>query len=399
MLVILLLTILISISCETRPSSTTADALRKTGTTTGESGIITPVPAPSTTHVTTDISPTAVHSTATPEVSPTVPSTKSLSTPTESLSPQAQLRQLTDGQCCTNPFWSSDGRTIQFIDRPPGQPLGIYGVSVTRPGPPRRVSERVLELSSNGEFFLYPEGNRTVVHHIETNQVYFIENGGRQVLVSPDGNRLLWQETGRTGNFDERRSEHWVSDVNGENVRQIGATVGYSWSEWIDSERVLLVGAPLDDLPFVSLQAMTLGQRSESDGLVELARVTRPRETLVSPGGAWVVFVLTFQSDPDQDGIWLVPTDGSQAPLKLPFFGGFHWRDDGHLLFVPLEADAAHHTLWEYDVVSQDERPLTDPQHTPYRIANNDWTVSPDGRYIVFLSAEDHNLWLLDLLP
>jgi Tol biopolymer transport system component len=48
-------------------------------------------------------------------------------------------------------------------------------------------------------------------------------------------------------------------------------------------------------------------------------------------------------------------------------------------------------------VLSGASRPLTDPTVTSLKIANNDWAVSPDGRYVVFVNAADHNLWLLDL--
>jgi hypothetical protein len=41
--------------------------------------------------------------------------------------------------------------------------------------------------------------------------------------------------------------------------------------------------------------------------------------------------------------------------------------------------------------------PFTDPALTPFRIANGDWAVSLDGSQIVFLSADDRNLWLIAL--
>ncbi len=69
------------------------------------------------------------------------------------------------------------------------------------------------------------------------------------------------------------------------------------------------------------------------------------------------------------------------------------------LLYVPLEVNVQSHALWEYDVASGEHRRLTDPAHTPFKIANNDWAVSPDGRYVVFVRARDHNLWLIDLEP
>jgi Tol biopolymer transport system component len=41
--------------------------------------------------------------------------------------------------------------------------------------------------------------------------------------------------------------------------------------------------------------------------------------------------------------------------------------------------------------------PLTDPETTPLRIEGGDWTLSPDGKKVVFVSAVDQNLWLVTL--
>jgi Tol biopolymer transport system component len=40
---------------------------------------------------------------------------------------------------------------------------------------------------------------------------------------------------------------------------------------------------------------------------------------------------------------------------------------------------------------------VTDPAITPFKVANGDWTVSPDGRYVAFVESRDHNIWLLAL--
>jgi hypothetical protein len=112
-----------------------------------------------------------------------------------------------------------------------------------------------------------------------------------------------------------------------------------------------------------------------------------------------LVYLLAFQRNASHDGLWVVPTDGSQPPRRLEVFGGFQWRDDTHLVLIPMEPGAGSHALWEYDVVNDAMRRLTDPAQVRFRVAQNDWSVSNDGRYMVFLNAADHNLWLLDLLP
>lgn len=343
-----------------------------------QSDPVTPAPA-------TAVTPTAA---ATPtRASPPSP------TPT----PVPRLSQLTSGGCCTRAFWSADSRQVQFIDRPASRPVGIYGVDVERPGPSVLVTEWIVNTTGGGAFYVYPDGDTTVVQRAATGAKYAIANGGRPVSVSPDGGHALWQVMEQNGNFDRRRGQIWVAKVDGNDARVVAETVGVSWSEWGSERRVLLAGLPLQDLPYVAIAALTLGREGNDDQLVELAQVVRPRGMLASPGGNWLVYFLTFQPSPSDDGLWLVPTDGSQRPRHLDFFGSYRWRDDSHLLYVLLELDLASHTLWEYDVLSGASRPLTDPTVTSLKIANNDWAVSPDGRYVVFVNAADHNLWLLDL--
>jgi hypothetical protein len=188
----------------------------------------------------------------------------------------------------------------------------------------------------------------------------------------------------------------------------VAETIGFEASQWIDKHRILLVGLPLNDVPLVSIAVLTLGS-AESDasdsfenGLIHLAHVLRPQGASVSTEGSWLVYYLIFQPNPEDDGLWIVPTDGSQLPYHLNFFGSYRWRDDTRLLyipFVPPKGELESPSLWQYDVVAGQSERLTDPDQLPLRIANNDWSVSPDGRYVVFVSATDHNLWLLDLEP
>jgi Tol biopolymer transport system component len=70
------------------------------------------------------------------------------------------------------------------------------------------------------------------------------------------------------------------------------------------------------------------------------------------------------------------------------------WRDANRFVYVPLEINVASHAFYEYDTRTNLARRLTDPQATPFKIANGDWHVSPDGNKIVFLNAQDLNLWL-----
>lgn len=322
----------------------------------------------------------------------------------EDVHPRHRLTQLASGGCCVQPWWSPDSQQVLFIDRPASRPSGIYAIDVKSPSNPVLVRQWIVETSDDGAFYIYPNGNAVIVQRASTGQKHTILNGGRQVFVSPDGQHLLWQVREEQGNFDQRRAETWISNLDGSDARIVAETVGFETSRWIDDHRVLLVGVPLEDVPLVSIATLTLAS-AVGDGenrLSHLAHVMRPRGTSISADGNWLTYYLTFQPNPEDDGLWIVPTDGSQLPYHLDFFGSYRWRDDTRLLyipFMPLKEEFESHSLWQYDVLTRQSKRLTHPEQLPFRVANNDWSVSPDGHYMVFVSATDHNLWLLDLEP
>jgi len=286
---------------------------------------------------------------------------------------------------------------VRFIDRPASRPVGIYGVDVVHPGPPKLVSERIVNTTGGGAFYVYPDSARTVLERVIDGETYVIDNGGRPVSVSPDGRWAMWQVTDQSGDFDKRVTRIWVSDVDGSAPHKVAEAMGLSGGSWIDGDRILSFGMPVEEGADPAIVVLTLDDAGQVRTSTELARADRPRGASLSPGGKRLIYFLSFQSDPANDGLWLVPTDGSAPPRHLTFFGGYRWRDDTHLLYIPLEPGAESHALWEYDVVSDAHRPLTDPSQIPFKIANNDWTVSPDGDRVVFVNADDRNLWLIEL--
>jgi hypothetical protein len=130
--------------------------------------------------------------------------------------------------------------------------------------------------------------------------------------------------------------------------------------------------------------------------LTELTRGRRIRSTVVSPGGGWMVYLVTTSDDPAQDGLWLANTTSGER-RKLEVFGAYRWRDEGRLLMIPQELGQPAHRVVQVEAASGQITPLTDPAVTPFRIAGGDWSASPDGRYIVWVGAADYNLWLLEL--
>jgi hypothetical protein len=133
------------------------------------------------------------------------------------------------------------------------------------------------------------------------------------------------------------------------------------------------------------------------DGAVdEILHTGRVRGASLSPGGNWLAYQVLFEEDPAANGLWIANTQTHES-YKIDLFGGYRWRDGNRLLVIPLDLDSPIHQLMEIDVSNRAVTALTDPATTPFKVANGDWTVSPNGKHLVFVSADDHNLWLLPL--
>ena len=128
---------------------------------------------------------------------------------------------------------------------------------------------------------------------------------------------------------------------------------------------------------------------------VNLVTAERISGVSASKDGTWLAYYITF--DQSRSGIWVQRADGSPA-RKIEMWGAYQWRDDARLLVIPMRPPGnTAFEVWEIDAASGASRKLTDASTTPLQILNGDWRVSPDGRYIVYVSSVDRNLWLLTL--
>ncbi len=85
-----------------------------------------------------------------------------------------------------------------------------------------------------------------------------------------------------------------------------------------------------------------------------------------------------------------------EQPQKLPFFGGWRWRDANSVFYIPYEPTSATQSLHYYDLLTGEDRALTD---SSFLVANGDWSVSPSGDQIAFWNANDLALWLIEAAP
>jgi Tol biopolymer transport system component len=295
------------------------------------------------------------------------------------------------------PFWSPDSQQILYIDRPAQDaPAGLWGVD-TLGSEPQFVTERLGIYSADMLLRAFPRDGATYIEDLSTGEQWSVPNGGRAVSFSADKNWVAWT-AGQTGPpFNTARREIWISSVEGGQDRQVFSGIRAGFEGWFPDGRLLVSG--LIDGPDSEQALWALNADQIQDGqpeLVELGRGGRLREARISPNGDWVAYLSTFSTDPAQDGIWLADARSGER-RRLDVFGGYQWRDDQRLLIIPLDLSQPAQRLLQVEAASGQLQAVTDPAITPFKIANSDWNVSPDGEMIAFVSAEDGNIWVLEL--
>jgi len=312
------------------------------------------------------------------------------------------LRQLTQGGCCTQPFWAPDSQRLLFIDTPgPELPVGIWGVDVTQVDPtPVLLTERIAYYSADMAFVINLGEDTTTIERLTepltgtVAEQWTVPADGRRISISPDQKRIAWQVSDDDLPSEERITQVWVANFDGSEARSVATLPRGGFSGWISDDLLLLSSSESLETPERILYTLSLS----SGATTELVRGERIRDGAVSPDGTWLSYMVTLSTDLAQDGLWLVRTDGTERrKLDADLFGAYQWRDANHLVIVPFRPDAVNHQLLEFDVNTGETRVLTEPSITPFKIANGDWSVSPDGRYVAFVKSQDRNIWLLTL--
>ncbi|WP_376792712.1 TolB family protein [Thermoflexus sp.] len=330
---------------------------------------------------------------ASPTSDPTLGNPMPTPVSSPSPTPGPRLWRLTANGCCVQPFWSPDGQEVWFLDRPdPQAPAGLWGIPATG-GTPRLITTRLGIFSPDYRRRAYPEAGQTIIEDLETGVQWVAPSGGRAVAFSPDGEWIAWEEhAAEAPSLDRQVTTLWIARVDGREARPALQLLGGGFAGWLpDGRQVLVITREAPGLdPLLAVVDLQEGS------LRPIARGERLRGVQISPKGGWVAYQSLFSADPAQSGLWVVRADGTGS-RRLPVFGAYRWRAEGRLLVVPMEPGAPSHRVLEVEAATGAIRSLTDPVTLPFRIAGGDWALSPDGRRIVFVSAEDHNLWVLEL--
>ena len=341
--------------------------------------------------------PTPTALPATPTATPVPPPLP----PDPVAAPLPAVRQITTGDCCTDPFWSADSTEVRFIDRPAAAaPVGVWGIDVNRPqSPPQLVTERLGVYSPDGALLAYPDRAQgvVVVERLADGQQWTVDTGGESVSFTPDG-RLLWTAYDAEVPWRARRSDIWLAESDGSRARVLATLQRGGPVAWLSDDE-LLISRRVPPEQDTLLAVLSL----EEGTVTELVQLPRARDVALSPDKRTLVYLVRHNSGGNETGLWLLDLQAPELkPEKLPFFGAYRWRDNRRLVYVPFDPQAAGLNFYEYDVLSGQTRPLFPSAGQPLdlEVANNDWQVSPDGSKIALVAAggtELNGIWVIDL--
>jgi len=293
------------------------------------------------------------------------------------------MKRLTAAGCCTRPWWSADSQIVRYV----GPQMTALGVNITDGSGAQ--SEPLAVVSPDGKIAY--QGYATPPVFVSGSKQWTAPLRGAWPSFSPEGRQILWQV--RYGeefpNEPIPQTEIWLANADGSSARLIKIQAGGS-ALWLD-ERLLLLYAPTEPRH----NQHTLSIYTIATGAVEkLGTFDGVRLLSVAPGGGAVMFLLPFQSDPSQSGVYLLKTLPGAAPEKLPFIGAWRWRDSQSVVVVPFNAPGDSQALSLYDIRTKAMQSLASP---PFRIANSDWSISPDGQWLAFVEASDQTIRVLRL--
>jgi hypothetical protein len=305
------------------------------------------------------------------------------------------FHQLTEPGCCSQAWWSWDSRSVRFWDGPEGQRAETHIVSVDGTTPASIDAGTYKIYSLDGRYYEQWDAGRgslAVYENTPNGREWTINSDGAWARFSPGSSLLLWDRiySDPIPGAAPPRVDNVVASLDGSRHQVLNTLPGVS-SSWLDDDRVLLARR----VPNTNTSELSIYTLSTS-AAQPLLTATFLRGVSIAPGGKYLVYQLLFQSDSAASGLYLLETTPGATPKKLSFYGDWRWRGSNNVLFIPYILNAPM-SLSVYDIASDQISPLLDSPQLGFRVANGDWSVSPDGRYVMFWSADDYSLRAIQL--
>lgn len=307
---------------------------------------------------------------------------------------RVRLQRVGYDQCCRDYWWDSvNPDRFYTVDGAPGQRATIFTWSVPNSAPLDTFgpAPRPL-LSPDGSHEVRLVAGRAEIVRLADGSTWTMPSQGILPAISTDNSRAMWIRRGGIavpGQADPG-VEIFLSDISGNTVVQITAQAGTN-ARWLDNQRLLL-SVPEDASTRYEVLDTGTGEQ------YALGTFYRPRNLSVAPGGEQFMFYLSGQADPANNGVYVMDTQRDAQARKLPWFGPWRWRDAGSLYYIPYVPTAPVHQLRYYDLLTGEDRALTDPVQQAFTILDGKWELSADGGIIAFHDANDRNLWWLRVI-
>lgn len=297
-------------------------------------------------------------------------------------------RAVLSGTCCPGVVWAPDSRSLLFLDGPPVRSAtGIYSVPANGGAVTRRFAT-VAYFSPQLLWAVRPgTGDSTTLERLGDGRKFTLPTRGADVSWTEAETRLAYTRSDTSGNYDRRASRVYVADIFGA-PRQVATLYGGGISGWIGETTLLLNGklnAAGRDRDLFTLDTRSGTRRTLTSALGF-------RGLSLSTDGSRVAYSIAFDSAA-RNGLWVQNTAGGAAK-RLDAFGSYRWRDASRLLLIPLMPDGSPHVLREYNARTGTWRTLGDLGD---QVRQGDWSVSPDGTLISYLSARDGNVRVVNL--
>jgi hypothetical protein len=298
------------------------------------------------------------------------------------------VTKLTTAGCCSYAWWS--GETIHYWDGPADTLATVMSVDPAG-GTPQPAPDALSRLASaDGAYDLVLKNNQVSVIKLADKSNIALATSGATPRFSPNATRLLWQVFPRVAvpGTQPPDTQVWIANVDGTGRKQLFTQAGGSVN-WLDDDRLLTsVRKPNSLTSGLAIYTLSTGK---SDPLLTADNL---RGVAIAPGGGHLLYYLNMQTDPANAGAYLLATQAGATPQKLPFFGSWRWRDDQTVIYIPFQPGKPM-TFIAYQITTGQSVSLSIAQ--PIAIANDDWSISPEGRYLLFWSAQDTALWSVKL--
>jgi hypothetical protein len=297
----------------------------------------------------------------------------------------ATLKDLTEPDCCSQPYWSPDSKHVWFIDGEAAQKASVMAIEVESGSLEIADTMPPARWSADGTHRLKWDDTLTTVERL-TDLSTFTVRSGAWPTFSPNSAWMMWQylPSDPVPGSSVPNTEIWLAQPDGKKLQMIMQPRAGS-VYWLDDDRILVL-ARKTNTNRSTLKIYTISTGIQTD----LWEAENLRGLSVAPGGRYIMFYTPFQEEPENSAILILETQSGAQPVKLPFFGSWKWRDSNSVIYIPFTPGKPMKFVY-YDVIDGESQDLTDPDEQHFSIVNDDWAVSPDGCYIVMWQKPTDN--------